>query len=509
MSATALRMIDINKSFDGVKVLKDVCFEVKAGEIHALLGENGAGKSVLMKTLMGVHQPDSGEYVVGGKHVQFANPTEAQENGVSMVYQEFGLVKSLSVTENIFLGKMPSNRGVIQWNKAREEAAAVLKRLGSDISPYAMVEKLKVSEQQEVEIARALSYDPVVFIMDEPSAALSHAEIEHLYKLVNILRARDVAIVYITHKLNEVFEIADRVTVIRDGNIVGSYDINELDITELVEKMTGKHVSAEIIRTGVYQAPSENVLELQNVSAEGLFHDINLKVGKGEIVGIAGLIGAGKSEIGRAIFGALPRKHRVSGLMRFDGQEVDIRSLSPRKCKSMGIALVPEDRHEDGVIADQTVFFNMILSAFHYISKGSVIADWTARNLVWLTIRDVALHPPEPNRMVRLLSGGNQQKVVIGKWLAADPRLIILDEPTRGVDVGAREEIYEVVRGNARKKGLGVLLLSSDLREIMLASDRILVMSLGRITHQLLPSETSDKQLLSIVIGEQGGANNG
>ena len=502
MDEVALRMADVNKSFGGVRVLKDVSFDVRAGEVHALLGENGAGKSVLMKTLMGVHRPDSGEYVVGGKKIHFANPTEAQRNRVSMVYQEFGLVKFLSVTENIFMGRLPSRRGMIMWHRAREQAAEVLRRLSSDISPSAIVGELRVADQQEVEIARALSYDPLVFIMDEPSSALSHDEIEHLYELVNILRHRGVAIVYITHKLNEAFDLANRVTVIRDGAIVGTYDIADLDISTLVEKMTGKYVSAEIVREDTYKKPKENVLELQNLTAEGLFSNINLTVGKGEIIGVAGVIGAGKSELGKAVFGALPKTHRITGRMLLNGKEVTIKALNPSITKRMGIGFVTEDRQAEGMIAEQSVLFNIIITALQRVTRGSVVIGRLARNLVRGIIKDVALRPPEPDRLVKLLSGGNQQKVVVGKWLAAESKLLILDEPTRGVDVGAREEIYDVIRRQV-DQGLGVLLFSSDLREIMLASDRILVMRLGRIIAELLPHQTSEKQLFSLVLGKE------
>ena len=503
MPETALQMTNVNKSFGGVRVLKDVSFEVRAGEVHALLGENGAGKSVLMKTLMGVHPPDSGEYIVAGNRVHFSHPAEAQQNRVSMVYQEFGLVKSLSVAENIFLGRLPSRAGTISWRTARELAAEILTRLGSNISTHTIVGDLKVADQQEVEIARALSYDPVVFIMDEPSAALSHTEVEHLYELVNVLRDKGVAIVYITHKLNEVFEIADRVTVIRDGKIVGTYDTKELTISLLVEKMTGKHVNAELVREDMYQQSAENILELQHFTAEGMFNDINLTVGKGEIVGVAGLIGAGKTELAKAIFGAFPKQPHMTGKMVFEGKEVDLKSLGPSKCKTMGLGFITEDRQAEGVIPEQSVLFNTILPAFRRIVRGFVISNRLARQLTQDTVRDVALRPPDPDRLVQFLSGGNQQKVVIGKWFAAKSKLLILDEPTRGVDVGAREEIYAVVREQAKEKGLGVLLLSSDLREIMLASDRILVMRLGRITHELLPQETTDKQLLHLVLGEK------
>ena len=364
-----------------------------------------------------------------------------------------------------------------------------------------------MADQQEVEIARALSYDPIVFVMDEPSAALSYDEIGHLYKLVETLRNQGVAIVYITHKLNEVFDIADRCTVIRDGRIEGTYDISELDLSTLVEKMTGKKVSAEVVREDTYQKPKSNILELQNMEAREkekmLYTDVNMVVGKGEIVGIAGQIGAGKTELGKTIFGALPKTFNIKGKMLFDGSEVNLKSLNPSNAKKMGIGFVTEDRQAEGIIAEQSVLFNTILPAFHRVTRGFVIIGRLARSLVQGVIKDVALRPPEPSRLVKFLSGGNQQKVVIGKWLAAESKLLILDEPTRGVDVGAREEIYEVVRQQAREKGLGVLLLSSDLREIMIAADRIIVMRLGRITHELLPHLTSERQLLHFVLGEE------
>jgi len=503
LAELALQMTKVNKSFGGVRVLKDVDFEVRKGEVHALLGENGAGKSVLMKTLMGVHRPDTGEYVVAGKRVHFGNPAEAQRNRVSMVYQEFGLVKYLSVAENIFMGRLPSTRGMVRWGKVREQTAELLKRLDSDVPPSAIVGDLRVADQQEVEITRALSYEPVVFIMDEPSSALSYDEIEHLYELVNTLRNRGVAIVYITHKLNEVFDIADRVTVIRDGIIVGTYDITELDLTKLVERMTGKLVTADIVREDTYKKAKKNILELRNFEAPGMFSNVNLTVGKGEIVGVAGVIGAGKSELGKAIFGALPKAKLVSGEYIFDGKEVNTKTLSPSAAKKMGVGFVTEDRQAEGMIPEQSVLFNTILPAFHRVTRAFVIIGRLAVNLVRGIIKDVSLRPPEPGRLVKFLSGGNQQKVVLGKWLAAESRLLILDEPTRGVDVGAREEIYEVVRQQVKEKGLGVLLLSSDLREIMIASDRILVMRLGQIVRELLPHKTSERQLLHLVLGEE------
>jgi ABC-type sugar transport system ATPase subunit len=497
-------MVDINKSFSGVKVLKDVSFEVARGEVHSLLGHNGAGKSVLMKTLMGVHQPDSGKYLVNGREVRFANPADAQRNGVSMVYQEFGLVKTLTVAENIFMGRWPRSRGVIDWNATRTSCEEVLARIGSRIPPRTVVGTLKVAQQQEVEIARALSYDPSVFVMDEPTAALSYDEVSHLYDLIAILRRRGVAIVYITHKLDEVFHIADRVTVIRDGSVVSTCAVAGLEASSLVEKITGRKVSTALHSEKTYQKAVSNVLEIRDLGADGLFSHVSLTVGRGEIVGIAGLIGAGKTELAKAIYGALPKTHRVTGTIVLNGRELELESNSPSNAAGRNIGFVTEDRQLEGIVAEQSVLFNVILPAFSRVAKAKVIIDRLAQDLVRRIIGDVNLRPPDPRRPVKFLSGGNQQKVVIGKWLAAQSELLLLDEPTRGVDVGAREEIYSVIRQQARK-GLGVLLLSSDLREIMLACDRILVMRLGRIVAEVLPRETSDTQLLHLVMGQEAG----
>jgi len=502
MAEVTLQMTGVNKSFGGVRVLKDVDFEVYKGEVHGLVGENGAGKSVLMKTLMGVHRPDNGRYIVGGKDVSFHSPAQAQRQQVSMVYQEFGLVQYLSVAENIFMGRLPSRRGMIRRGKAYEESRQLLKMLGSDVPPRALIADLKVADQQEVEIARALSYDPVVFIMDEPTSALSHDEIRDLFDLIRSLRDKGVAIVYISHKLDEVFEITDRVTVIRDGVIVSTDKTSKITPGTLMERMTGKKISAEIVREEAVKKAGANILELQDFEAKGFFSDINLTVGKKEIVGIAGLLGAGKSELGKAIFGALPKTIPVTGKYILNGKEVDIKSLSPSKAKKMGIGFVTEDRHTEGMIADQSVSFNITLPALNRVTRRFVVIGRRVLELVRGIIKAVVLRPPEPGRLVKLLSGGNQQKVVLGKWLAAQSELLMLDEPTRGVDVGAREEIYDVITQLARG-GIGVLLLSSDLREIMKVSDRILVMRHGRIVAELAPHETSEEKLLALVLGKQ------
>jgi ABC-type sugar transport system ATPase subunit len=496
----ALNMVGISKSFGAIAVLNDVNLELRAGEVHALLGENGAGKSSLMKILMGVHQPSRGQLILGGRPVRFVNPADAQRNRVSMVYQEFGLVPTLSVTENVFLGRLPTQFGRIDWPRARADAAALLARIGSRVSCDAIVGDLKVADQQEVEIARALSYDPLVFIMDEPSSALSRVEVDNLYGLVGVLKKSGIAIVYITHKLDEVFALANRVTILRDGKVAGTFGIRDLDMKMLVESMTGKPVSADAIRESAEVSNAGNIIELEEFAAERMFSAVNLVVGKGSVVGVAGVIGAGKSELARAIVGALPEGTDVRGKMVFRGEAVDPRTMTPNKARRLGIGFVSEDRQAEGIVQGQSVQFNIILPALHRVSAGFLTAVGIARQLALSIMDVVGLRPREPTKLVRLLSGGNQQKVVIGKWLAAQSKFLILDEPTRGIDVTARQEIYDVIRRQARDKGVGVLLLSSDMREILVASDRILIMVQGRITREVAPHEVTEHQLLELIM---------
>ena len=502
--AIALEMLGINKSFGSVQVLKDISFKLYKGEIHALAGENGAGKSVLMKTLMGVYPPDSGKYLVNGQEVRFSSPADAQRQHVSMVYQEFGLVPSLTVAENILMGRIPSNKGLIDWKSAYKKAEELLSALGVDsISPRATVASLKVAEQQDVEIARALSYDPAVFIMDEASAALSREEIGHLHELVKKLSRQGASIIYITHRLEEIWQICDRVTVLRDGAVFSTDNVKDTDIASLIEKMTGKRISGELERRGsASTGENQTILELKGFEAKGLFSDINLSVRKNELVGVAGLIGAGKTELAKAVVGALPKQaHLVSGEYLFNGKEVKAKTLSPVKSREMGIGFVTEDRKAEGLTVGQPVHFNITLPALSQITRWSLIIKKAAQDLVSLITKEVALRPPDPNKLVEFLSGGNQQKVVIGKWLASQVKFLILDEPTRGVDVGAREELYNVVR-RQKDQGLGILLLSSDLREILSNSDRILVMRQGKIAAEVMPHETSEEKLLKLVLGE-------
>jgi ABC-type sugar transport system ATPase subunit len=506
---TVLIRENINKSFGGVPVLKDVSFELFAGEIHALVGENGAGKSTLMKILMGVYQYDSGKYIVAGEEVRFSSPAEAQKKRVSMIYQEFGLVPYLSVTKNVLLGRMPLRAGgLINWAEARRQARYYLDMVEShQIPTEEIVSNLSMSDQQEVAIARALSYDPVVLVMDEPTSALSLGEMERLYERMRILRDRGVAIVYISHKLDEVFRIADRVTIIRDGTIVATDNINDIDAPTLIEKITGRKAKKALESEATRTQTSRDILKISNFSVEGLFSDINLTVRKHEIVGVAGLIGAGKTELAKAICGVLPKAHRVTGEYIFDGKKVEITSLNPSCAKKMGIGFVTENRLEEGMMPAQSLLFNLTLPSLSKVSRRFVLIPRLVMAMTIGIIERVIIQPSEPRKTMRLFSGGNQQKAVIGKWLATEPKLLILDEPTRGVDVGARQEIYEVIREQVRH-GAGVLLLSSDLREIMEVSDRILVMRHGRIVGEAMRQQMSQERLVELVFGQEDVNNN-
>lgn len=497
-----VRMEKINKSFGGVQVLKDVSYEAHRGNVQALVGENGAGKTVLMKILIGALQPDSGEYYIGGKHVHFASPASAYAGGVAMVYQTFSLIPSLNVAENIMMGRLHSRRGKIDWEKVYAETKKYLEMIKANISPRTLVSSLKVAEQQEVEIAKALSFNPLVLVMDEPSTALPRSEVQNVYKLARLLREQGLAIVYISHQLEEVFDLADRVTVIRDGEIVGNYNIDEVAPAFLIEKITGRKISTDAQYGG---APSyqlgKKLLELRNLESKGLFSGINLTVSEKEIVGITGLLGAGKTEVAKTIFGALPKHYPVTGTYLLEGKKIDVKSLTPTKAKKLGIGMVTEDRQREGLIPEQSVQFHSTVLAFHRVVRWGYIIARRSKDLVQDIIKAVGLRPPDPNKQVRYFSGGNQQKIVVGKWLAAEAKLLILDEPTQGVDVGAREEIHNVVRKLAEDGG-GVLLISSDLKEILALSHRIVVMRQGEIVAEAITRETSEEDLLAMVLGE-------
>jgi ABC-type sugar transport system ATPase subunit len=492
--SVVLGLEHISKSFPGVQALDDVGFEVRAGEVHALLGENGAGKSTLIKIVSGLYQPDAGTMRLDGAEVRFASPHDAQAAGIATIFQELLLFPELSVAENIFMGHAPRTRlGALDWAAMRAQAQDLLASLDiHDLDVTRLVGALTVGNRQRVEIAKALSQNARILIMDEPTAALTGADVERLFGIVRRLRERGVGIVYISHRLEEVFALADRVTVLRDGAYVGTRRVAETSTDELITMMVGRTIDnlfpklpAEIGRP---------VLEVRGLSGEPLFRDVDLTLRAGEIVGLAGLVGAGRSELAQAIFGIRPAG---SGEILLDGQPVRIDS--PGQARRLGIAYVPEDRGTQGLIRPMRLRENLSLALLRQMTRGIFIDRAAETGLALRSIRQLNIRASGTEQVVEKLSGGNQQKVVLGKWLATAPRVLIMDEPTRGIDVGAKAEIHRLMSGLA-KDGLAVLMISSELPEIMGMSDRILVMRGGTVVAEFTRAEASQEAIAAAMM---------
>lgn len=464
----------VSKSFAGVRVLEDIAFDVQPGEVHALLGENGAGKSTLIKILAGVHKPDSGTVEVDGAVRHFSAPRDARDAGVAVVYQELSLFPELSVAENIFLNHTPKlSWGGIDWTTMRRKARALLDDLEShDLNVDAKVGSLSMANRQRVEIAKALSQEAKVVIMDEPTASLAGADVDRLLGIVRRLRSRGTGIIYVSHKLPEIFALADRVTVLRDGKLVGTKPIAEVDERALVSMMVGRAIDRLFPKTDA--KIGEPLLELRGVSYADKVKGISLTVRAGEIVGIAGLVGSGRTELAITVFGITPAS---AGEIRIAGKPVKI--ASAEQARSLGIAYVPEDRGLQGLIRPQTVGENIALTVLRELTDNGIVNHGKERRLAEDSIKRFGIRARGPNQIVRQLSGGNQQKVVLAKWLAARPRILIMDEPTRGIDVGAKAEIHALMCKLAGE-GLAVLMISSELPEVLGMSDRVFVMSGGR-----------------------------
>ncbi len=494
MTEPILDMRQITKAFPGVVALDRVSFSCQAGEVHALVGQNGAGKSTLMKILAGALQPDSGEIRLKGQPVQIRSPRQAQALGISIIYQEFNLLPDLTVAENIFLGRPPRTRlGTVDWKRLRQEARAVLDRLGVQIDVDQPVRRIAVAEQQMVEIAKALSLHSDILVMDEPSAVLGGHELARLFEVIRTLKQQGVTIIYISHRLAEVFEIADRVTVLRDGQLVGVVSPREVSEGELIRMMIGQH-----LRETFPEARGEigeTVLEVSGLTRRGAFEDVSFTIRRGEIVGLAGMVGAGRTAVARALFGAEPVD---AGEVLLDGQRVRI--TSPQTGVSYGLALVPEDRKADGLVLGLSVRKNITLPILNRISHLGVLQEAQERRIVEEAVRNLDIRTPSLNQEVRYLSGGNQQKVVLAKWLSAAPKVIILDEPTRGIDVSAKFEMYQLIR-NLAQRGAAILLISSELPEILGLSDRILVMHRGRIVGEFSREEATEEKVLALATG--------
>jgi len=487
---TGVEMTGISKVFGGIRALDDVSFSVRPGEVHALLGENGAGKSTLMKILAGAHQATTGEIRVGGTKVTIHSPHASRALGIGIIYQELALAPDLTVAENIFLGELPLLMNIRQL---RVRARALLDELGFAIDPGAMVGDLPLAFQQAVEIAKAMSRRVRILILDEPTAVLAPPEVERLLDVVRGLSRRGVSIVYISHRLDEIFRIADQITVLKDGRTVGTYPVAGMDEHRLISLMVGRETSQLFPK--VARTRGDELLRVENLSASGLVKNVSFSLHAGEVLGIAGLIGSGRTELARAIFGA---DRMETGTISISGRSVVIRT--PRQGVAAGIGLVPEDRKSQGLVLAlpirQNVTFTTLrrfTNRFGLLRRGAerIAVDDVARRT---TIRARNLDLP-----VSSLSGGNQQKVVLAKWLDAGCKIIILDEPTRGVDVGARAEIYQLIETMAAA-GLGVIIISSDLLEVIGASDRILVMSGGRISGGLSHDEFSEARIMQLAL---------
>ncbi len=489
-----LEMQDVSKRFPGVQALDHAQLEVKPGEVLALVGENGAGKSTMMKILSGVYQADTGTILMDGQAVVPRDPVYARDDlGISIIYQEFNLALNLSVAENIYLGRYPTRRGFVQYERLYRQAEDFLGLLGTELNPRTPVARLSVAQQQMVEIAKAISYQAKLLIMDEPTAALTSREVQTLFDLTQGLRDKGVGIIFITHRLDEIFEIADRVTVMRDGRTVGTEPISQVDRTTVVRMMVGRDLSE------MYAAKESSIgaslLEVCHLSTPGLLHDISFELHRGEIVGLFGLLGAGRTDLARALFGAVPTSR---GEVLLDGRPVAMRS--PADATKVGLAYVPEDRKLHGLVLPMSVRENVTLAVLRELSWATLVRASRERQRTDHFIKALNIRTPSQEQRVNNLSGGNQQKVVVAKWLASNPKVLILDEPTRGIDVGAKAEVHAIMARLA-EQGVGILMISSELPEVLGMSDRILVMHEGRLTGQFTREEATRERVMLAATG--------
>ena len=492
MAEFVLEMRHITKRFPGVLALDDVSFACSRGQVHALVGENGAGKSTLMKILAGAYPPDSGEIVLNGQPVQFHQPSEAQARGISIIYQDFNLLPHLNVMENIFIGHEPRGRlGLLDRKTMRREAQALLDRLGISLDLDERVGRLSVAEQQMVEIAKTLSREAAIIAMDEPSAVLAGHELERLFEIIQALKAQDVAIIYISHRLDEIFQIADRVTVLKDGRWMHTSDVAEVSKPQLIRLMVGRTLDKGFPEAG--DRPDQQVvLEVKELSKKNILHKVSFKLHRGEILGLAGLVGAGSTAVARAIFGADPFD---SGEIYLNGQSK--RFSQPRQAVKSGIAMVPEDRKNEALVMGMSVRDNITLPLLDRIQKLGWLNKTRVQTIVSDAIGEFSIKTSGPDQEVQYLSGGNQQKVVLAKWISTRPQVVILDEPTHGVDVGAKAEVYEIVRQLATN-GTAIIMISSELPEIIGMSDRILVMRRGHVVGELTQAEATEEKILTM-----------
>ena len=496
-----LRMSLIRKRFPGVQALDDAGLEMLPGEIHALLGENGAGKSTLIKILSGAQQPDSGTIEFGGQTVVMVSPHDAQRRGIATIYQEFTLAPNMTIAENVFIGREPGVGFFVDWRKMASETRAITKRLGLELQPMAIVRGLSVAEQQMVEIARALSMKSRLIVMDEPTSALSSTEVEKLFRIARELKAHGLSIIFVTHRLEEVMQICDRYTVLRDGRLVGSGAIADITIDGIIRLMVGREVKA-LFAHREREIAGDVVLRVEGLNRQGnaqdqnatVLADVGFEVRRGEILGVAGLVGAGRTEMARAVFGA---DAFDSGRVIINGREVHIRS--PQDAIRNGIGLVPEDRKQQALFLTLAVRINLSMASHRQILRWGVFIDETAeRAMVEEYRQKLNIRMASPEQLVASLSGGNQQKVTLARWLALRPKVLIVDEPTRGIDIGAKVEVHNLLFEMA-ETGIAVVAISSELPEVLAISDRIITMREGRVTGEIKREDATEEVLMSMM----------
>ncbi|WP_054312341.1 sugar ABC transporter ATP-binding protein [Mesorhizobium sp. 1M-11] len=498
-AAPYVSLAGMSKSFVGVKALKDVNFDVRPGEVHALLGENGAGKSTLIKMMSGLYSPDAGTITVDGKEVKFASTRDASAAGIATVYQELLLFPELTVAENVFLGNYPRKPGGwIDWSEVRARTRALLDQLDTfDLDVDAKVLTLSVAQRQRVEIAKALSKNARILIMDEPTASLVESDVQRLMAVVRQLRERGVGIVYVSHRMPEIFALADRVTVLRDGGYVGTRDIGEVDEAQLVSMMVGRSIDSLFPKADA--AIGDTVLEVKNLNHGRHVQDISFSLRRGEILGVAGLVGSGRTELALTLFGMTPA---TSGEIALEGRTVSI--TSPRQARDLGIAYVPEDRGQQGLVKQMAIRKNVSMASIERFSSGIFIKAGEEAQRALDAVKRLRVRCRNIGQPVGELSGGNQQKVVIAKWLETNPKVLILDEPTRGVDVGAKAEIHTIM-GELVKQGVAILMISSELPEVLGMSDRILVISGGRLTGEIDRADATPERVGMAMTMHQSG----
>ena len=483
-----LSMKNITKLYPGVKALDNVSIDIQAGEVHAIMGENGAGKSTLMKVLNGIISANSGEIWFEGKKVTIRNPRDARELGISMIMQELNPIKDLTVAENMFVGRYPTKHGLVDWKATYEQCSRLFEHWKVDYDPHQKVRTMSTAEIQMLEILKAISYDAKLIIMDEPTSAITEKEVQKLFSFITELKSRGITIIIITHKIDEVFVIADRVSVLRDGQYIGTSDIRSLDRNHLISMMVGREI------TNVYprreKVSTEPVLSVKNLSRGRKVNNISFDLKKGEILGFAGIVGAGRTETLRCIFG-LDRKQ--SGTISMENKELEI--TSPRDAIKNGIVMVTESRKEDGLVLCRSILENTILPSTFINSNHGFLDKKKEYALASEICKRLRVKTPSYNKIVNQLSGGNQQKVIIAKWLLMDPKVLILDEPTRGIDVGSKSEIYQIMN-ELTEQGVSIIMISSDMEELIGMSDRIIVMCEGRISGELQKEEVTQEKIL-------------